>query len=340
MNKQTKSHATKLLAIGCIGVLSLPLTAQTATSPVVGYETLTIANGFNYLGLRLHEKVIASGDLETISSASVTDSDADFSTLAAGTYVLEITDGSGIVQEVSAFASGTQISTSDDLSSAVPSGATYNLRAASTLASVFGANNEAGLDSGFAGTVGADQVWLVNGTDFDRYYYDTFNASTFVPAWVRISDGAIVDPSTITMFYTDGFIIVGDGTANNQVVVSGAVKTTNTEYALMSSFNYLSSVSPAGATLASTFGANNESGLGAGFGGTVGADQVWIPNGTDFDRYYYDTFNASTFAATWTDAGTGSPVTASAISLDNASGVIIINDGAAQNTLGTVPDFY
>ena len=46
----------------------------------------------------------------------------------------------------------------------------YTLRPSATIASVFGAANEAGLASGGGGPVGADQIWLFNGSSFDKYY--------------------------------------------------------------------------------------------------------------------------------------------------------------------------
>ncbi len=46
--------------------LSLPVFGQ-AESDVVGYEVLDLQAGFNFIGLRLHEKPVTSGELSSVS---------------------------------------------------------------------------------------------------------------------------------------------------------------------------------------------------------------------------------------------------------------------------------
>lgn len=324
--------------MGLTALLVGSAAAQESASKPVGYETLTIEDGFNYLGLRLHEAPVASGTITAIDADSIEDSAADFSALT-GTYILEIDNGSGIIQEVVNFNSTTEIPT-DDLTGEVAVDDSYTLRPVATLESVFGADG-GDLDAGNAGTGGADQVWIPDGTGgFDKYYYDNTNLTTFVAAWTN-ADGsnAVVDPATISLVYTDGLVIVGAG-GENTFVVTGSVKLTETNFALSSGFNYVSSVSPAGSTLATMFGTDNESLLDAGNAGTGGADQVWVPVAGGFDKYYYDNTNLTTFVADWTNADGGAAVDPATVSLDDASGLIIVNPGAAQSNSAGVPSFY
>jgi hypothetical protein len=334
-----KTKTLKVAAtMGLTALLVGSAAAQESASKPVGYETLTIEDGFNYLGLRLHEAPVASGIITAIDADSIEDSAADFSALT-GTYILEIDNGSGIIQEVVAFNSSTEIPT-EDLTGAVALDDSYTLRPVATLESVFGADG-GDLDPGNAGTGGADQVWIPDGTGgFDKYYYDNTNLTTFVASWTN-ADGsnAPVDPATISLVYTDGLVIVGAG-GSNDFVVTGSVKLTETNFALASGFNYVSSVSPAGSTLASMFGTDNESLLDAGNAGTGGADQVWVPVAGGFDKYYYDNTNLTTFVADWTNADTGAAVVPANVSLDDASGLIIVNPGVAQSNSAGVPSFY
>ena len=324
--------------MGLSALLVSGAAAQESQSKPVGYETLTVSNGFNYLGLRLHEAPAASGTITAIDADSITDDAADFSTLT-GTYILEIDNGSGIIQEVVSFNNATEIPTAD-LTAEVAVDDAYTLRPVATLESIFGAANESGLDAGFAGPNGADQVWVSNGTGFDKYYYDEFNAVAAGPAWTNVDGGAQVTPGDIPIVYTDGVVILGAGVDNNTFVVTGSVKLTNTAYALVDGFNYLSSITPAGSTLGSLFGAANEAGLDAGFAGPNGADQVWVPGAGTFGKYYYDDFNAAAAGPAWTNVDGGASVDPATVSFDDASGMLILNAGGPGGVTASVPAFY
>lgn len=326
-------------AMGLSALLVGSAAAQESASKPVGYETLTIANGFNYLGLRLHEAPVATGTITGVAADSISDDAADFTTLAAGTYVLEIDTADGIVQEVTTFTDGTTIPT-DDLSGAGVDGASYTLRPVATLATVFGAANESGIDKGFGGTGGADQIWVPTPSGFAKYYYDEFSPLGAAEEWVDISTNAGIDPASVSLFYTDGVILVGGGAADNTFVVTGSVKLTASSYVLADGFNYLSSISPAGATLESMFGAANTAGLSKGFGGTGGADQVWIPSAGAFAKYYFDEFSPEGALEEWVNANDNTSVDPSTVSLDDASGIIIVNTGGAQSASVGVPSFY
>ena len=115
------------------------------------------------------------------------------------------------------------ITLSDDLSDNFADADTFTIRPAATLATVFGADNSAGIDAGSGGTAGADQIWVPNATGgFDKYYYDGFNTNSFTATWTDGADGSAVTAADIAIIYTDGLIILGAGTDNNTFVVSGS----------------------------------------------------------------------------------------------------------------------
>lgn len=301
--------------------------ASAATTTPVGYETVKLSPGFNYTGLRLHQPVVFSGTFETITENSVTDVGASYGLVAGKTYVIEINDGSGILTEVLGSAAvGATITTRDNLSAAgVASGASYSIREAATIASVFGATNSAGLASGFGGIGGADVIFLSDGDGgFDQFYYDDLEES-----WADVN-GSPVNGAIIPIVYTDGLII--SATASLDLIVVGEVKKQATATLVAGGFNYISSVYPAGATLSSTFdGAISQ--LDRGFGGISGADVFFVSDGSGgFNQYYYDDLEES-----WADVN-GAPVNGSAISLE--SGVIFSNEGAPVSLKLSAPDSY
>ncbi len=320
-----------MLAAAACGFANAQTTAYTTP---VGYETLSVQPGFNYLGLRLQRPVIASGTLAAVTSTSITvGASLNLASLltSSSTYILEISNANGVTQEfLGSAVSGSVIMTPGDLSSKASGGDSYKVRAAPTLASIFGATNTAGLATGFFGP-GGDIVYLPNPSavgGFDQYYYDDGQTS-----WAD-SSGTAVDGAQIAINYADGVIVSADGTGASALTVSGEVKTAKTGYSLAAgAFNYLSSIHPAGATLSSSFNDSLGS-IDKGFFGP-GGDIFYIPNPTaqgGFDQYYYDDGQSS-----WADSS-GSVVNGADISLK--SGILIFNDGDVSNVVTTPPTSY
>jgi hypothetical protein len=333
---KTKISYSLLAAALACGMAQGQTTAYTTP---VGYETLPVSPGFNYLGLRMHGAPVAAGTFDSNTSTTLVDNQANFSLTAGTLYLLELSDGM-VIEILGSSFSGTTVSGLTGIT-ATQLGQ-YTVRPAATLASVFGAENSAGLAAGSFGNSGADQIWVPDGSgDFNRYYYDTFNPNTFLPTWSDAEgSNAAVDPTTIPLVYLDGILLVKDsGSPLTGVVVSGTVKTTDTLVGLPAGFNYVSSLYPVGATIASSYGIDNSANFNPGSFGNSGADQIWIPDGSgDFNRYYYDSFNPNTFTATWSDAeGSNAAVDATAIDLTN--GLIIVT-GSPVNAGITAPSFY
>jgi hypothetical protein len=289
----------------------------TAYTTPVGYETLANNAGFNFIGVRLQESVIAAGTLDSATSNSVTDAQVNLGALITGgkTYILEIQNGSGIIQEITSAGVGNSITTAADLTG-LTFPVSYSLRPASTLASVFG-NSAVGhkLDIGGGGVAGADQVWLWNGSGYNRYYFDAAGGPDFdQETWQNVDTNAVVNGNNVNMIYADGFII--SSATGKDVVVSGAVKTGATELNVVTGFNFVGSVAPAGMDLNAAFGDTaaevTASGLNIGGGGVAGADQLWLWNGSGFTKVYFDAAGGPDFdLETWQNVDTGAPVLAS-----------------------------
>jgi hypothetical protein len=326
--KTTTLKAAAVFGLGAL--LAGSAAAQESVSKPVGYETLDLVLGFNYVGLRLHEAPVSSG-------AVVGDPDGAAVTVTAGaledlvegqTYIFEVTSGDalGATVLVESFA-GDTVTLVDDLSANLEADSEFTIRPSATLASVFGANNSAGFDTGFFAP-GGDQIWIPADGGFLKVYYDEGNST-----WANFDNSTGVSAEDIALPYTSGLIIVDTGTPQS-LVISGSVKLGPTTFGLegTGSFNYFSSIYPVGATLESFFGATNSAGLDGGFF-APGGDQVWVPNESGFTKYFYD---GGTTA--WANFDTGAPV--DPLTVDLPSSIIIVNDANDNNAAATAPSFY
>lgn len=308
--------------------------ASTAYTTPVGYETLAVSPGFNFLGLRLQQPVVAAGAITAKSATSLTVGTLDLGALLADTttYILDIKNANGVTQEfIGSAASGSVLTTPTGLSDKVTVGDSYAIRTAPTLSSTFGAANQAGLEASFL-AFGGDIVLLPNPATpggFDQYYYDSGLSS-----WADVN-GAAVNGASIAWNYADGLLISATGGGLSSLVISGEVKTAKTAFNLVgNSINFLSSVSPAGATLSSAFGASNQAGLDGSFL-AFGGDVVMVPNPSTaggFDQFYYDTGLSS-----WADVN-GAAVVGSSVVL--TSGILISNDGGVADVVSSPPSNY
>ncbi|MDA7936041.1 hypothetical protein N9C01_01630 [bacterium] len=335
-------------AIGLTALAISSAAAQTASKPV-GYETLNYGAGFTPLGLRLHAAPVTSGEIASVQADSITVTGADFGTLltAGADYVLEIENGSGIIQVVNTWA-GENITTPSDLSADVAAGATFTVRPVATLDSVFGSAVAAGggVTAGNGGVGSSDQVWVPDGSGgYNKYYFDNFAPPNYDAAsWVQLELGDGVDPkvdgAATNLIYADGIVMVAQNASS--FVVTGSVKLTETELTILPGFTFVSSVAPAGATLDTAFG-NPPSGLVVGNGGVGSADQIWIQGaGGDYNKYYFDNFAPLDFTgASWVQlelAGDVDPKVDGS-TIDMPSGFVVVSQAGGNVTQG-VPSFY
>jgi hypothetical protein len=338
--KQMKSKTIK--SIVAVALLAPgALFATTATTTPVGYTTLTLSPGLNFAGLGVHNPAVVSGTLESFTAGSpnrVTDDQIDLSAfLTGGTYILEINDGSGIIQEINS-ATGTSLNVAADLSG-LTYPVNYTLRKAATLASVFGNSlAEIKVDIG-AGTVGgADQIWVYNGSGYNQYYFDEFGGVDEIAGWYNVNTGSPVNAATVNLIYADSFIV--SSASGKDVVIAGEVKTGDTELNFITGLNFVGVVAPTVTTLADAFGSNlaevTAAGLAVGAGTVGGADQLWFFNGSGFTKIYFDEFGGVDEIAGWYNVDTAAPVSAATVLPQG----YVISAASGGNVLSGVPSFY
>ena len=277
------------------------------TTDPVGYVTETIKPAqFNLIGLNLSSAVEASGVFESADGVTLTDDQADFTSLdASNSYVLKITNGTselGMNTGVTA-ASGTTLTTDDDISSVVTATTQYEIRKVFTVADIFGDTNEKELQGATAGnTSNADIIWIPDGIGYNKIYYNSV-ARVFPPltvGWKSTTTGN-ADASNTPIYFTSGIFIQVQRSAfgaseagvdssdltSKDIVIAGSVIVESSQVALETGFNPVSRIFPGQLTLGDT--AFDTELASATSGNTTDADIIWAPDGAGgYAKYYYN----------------------------------------------------
>jgi hypothetical protein len=268
--------------------------AQAAPTEPVGYVPIDRkGSSINLVGITLHEPTVAAGAFETVAGVQLTDNDVDFSSILEDgtTYVLEINtgDAAGYIQEITTNeVSSNTISTPDDLSNlgdskGIAAGAVYKIRKASTIASIFGSDNSAGLQEGTS-LSNADAIWVQNdnGT-YSQYFYHSGQTLPF-----PISEGwktsTFSDATNLPLIYTDGLLIETKDPTDKTLTITGSVISASKKLVVSNGINLLGMTFPVGTTLASS---NLSSQLQGGTS-LIDADVIWTSNGQGgYNQYFY-----------------------------------------------------
>ncbi|WP_038159870.1 hypothetical protein [Verrucomicrobium sp. BvORR106] len=339
---------TAFLLAALLAAVSIPgisTAAEVSTGPV-GFQSIPIKAGqFNLVGVNFLRPVLTAGALESASGNTLVDDGATFTTVLAGATGLwvEITNGNGAgaSSRVTSF-TATSLTTEDDLSSFVVQGSSYSVRAAYSVAGLFGAANdsakgadvgstEVGLKSGNVNT--ADVIWIPVQGGFIKVYYATAAPPFTTAGWKTTSTGN-ADASATPIFHSEGIFIERRGTTDLKLGCLGDVKKIQAKIGVSQGFNYVNRIFPVGATL-------GNSGLASTLrpGNASTADIVWLPNTTGgYDKYYYASAAPPFTTEGWKGTSTGN-VDKSGTTL--TSGFIIERRGTELNvTISPDPAIY
>jgi len=165
MKKATITSLAALMLLGSAGAFAQDTSASAFTTPA-GYVTHTLSEGFNMIGLTLHEPILASGVLSAPNGqdlpTDVSDLESVLGTSGSGSIALiEIIEGDnlGLIIEVGSWSSG-NFTGIDGLDASLESDR-FQVRLASSISDLFGADNSVGFLEGNLQT--ADLVWVANG---------------------------------------------------------------------------------------------------------------------------------------------------------------------------------
>lgn len=283
--------------------------AQSASSDPVGFVTLSLQQGNNYVGFSLMSQRAYQGafTVETsnrarlyLTNATLTNDQFNPPVISAGsqpTHIIEVI-GDGATQGLNTaimdtVATGSEIVLQEPLHPGVGSGGQLKIWKLWTIGDAFGPTNSAGLTSANTSNT-SDIVLIPNGAGYDQYYY---SAGGFSGAgWRKVGAGA-TDQKGVPLYYTDGFMILARSAKTINIV--GSVKPGQTTVVLETGNNFLANLCPVNAggdnpsTIGRTLGNSNlyngtANGL-AGGNSVAAADLVLIGNGAGFDQFFYST---------------------------------------------------
>lgn len=278
-------------------------TAPGAVTDPVGYVTSTLeGNGtFNLMGITLQGSVETTGDIVSVAGSVVTVEDGVADALATGPYLIEVTSGdlNGAAELISSFdATADTLTLAVDLSAGLSAGDTFVVRPAATLGSIFGTGDDVVLSKGDANT--ADLIFVpVGGGAFDVYYHseDTVFGSG---DWTKVGGGGT--GATTPLIYSNAVFVQVKGPDAVDVVISGAVKVTQSIVGIQDDFNYISAVNPAGTSLASSGLADSD---GFQKGDANSGDLVYLLNETNPGAYrlFHHTEDTVFGSGNWAEVG-------------------------------------
>lgn len=327
------------LAASCL-IASAALAQTLVTTPVMGFLTLNLQAGTNFIGfallpsMELQAVVNVSGDRTRIlvqGAPQVALTDNQFNPGSLPSHTVEIVSagtGLGFTSAiVDTVATGNEIVLADAVPAGVTDGATIKVWKLWTLADVFGATNSA-LLTGSENPATADLIQLPNGTGFDEYYYSTGGANGV--GWRQVGQGA-ADQANVPLEFSGGIAI--RARSAKSVVIVGQIKPGKTMVNLQTGNNLVANLCPvnaAGDTPSAegrTLGNSGlQTGLASGIASTQ-ADLVLIWNGQGYSQYYYSSGGLT--GAGWRRIGAGA-ADQSGVALPDGAYIIFRRGGPTQ----------
>jgi len=293
-------------------------------TPPVGYVTLNLQTGNNFVGFSLQPSQVHQGIVTvdaqdrtriTFSNGPFTDDQFNPGTVTASnpaTHVVEVLDqgasqgiNTAIVDTVGA---ASELYLQDALPASVANGSTVRIWKLWTIGDAFGATNTAGLTGGFSSD-NADLILIPTASGYDQYYYSSGGFGG--QGWRKVGSGT-TNQSAVPLYLTDGFLIMAR--SPKAITVTGQVKTGSTSVLLETGNNFITNLcpvnaggaspSPEGRTLGSSglYTGNTATGLAGGFSFET-ADAVLIWNGSGYNQYYYSTGGFTGIGWRKTDTG-------------------------------------
>lgn len=318
---------------------SLAAQQPQVTTPVVGFLTLQLQAGNNFLGFALLPAMevqgafnISAGDRTHIflqGAPQLALTNDQFNTGPKPTHVIEIVSA-GAAQGFTSvitdtIATGNEIVLESAIPAGVVDGAQLKVWRLWTLAEAFGATNSAGLTGGTTADT-ADIILLPkSGGGYDQYFYSTGGVQG--AGW-RMVDGGTTAQDNVPVQFTGGAAI--RARSAKSIIITGQVKPGNTQVQLQTGRNIVVNLCPvnaAGTTPSSEGRTLGNSGLQAGIAGAAAsalADLVLLADGAGYTQYYYST--GGLLGTGWRKVGSGQADQAGVALPDGA--FIILRRGA------------
>lgn len=329
------------LAASCL--LAASAFAQTlVTTPVMGFLTLNLQSGTNFMGFALLPSMelqgvvnIAAGNRThlLVQGSQIALTNDQFNPGSLASHAIEIvTDGVGqgfTSPIVDTIATGNEIVLANAVPAGVADGAVVKVWKLWTLADVFGATNSAGLTGGTTPEV-ADLIQIPNGTGFNEYFYSTSGAQG--TGWRQVGQGN-ADKAAVPLEFNGGLAVFARSAKS--VVIVGQVKPGKTMVNLQPGNNFVANLCPvnaAGDTPSTQGRTLANSGLDVGLAGATASAQAdlvlfWNPVRKGYDQYYRST--GGLLGSGWRKIGAGN-ADQSSVPLPDGAFIIVRRSTATQ----------
>jgi uncharacterized protein (TIGR02597 family) len=303
--------------------------AQTVTSDIVGYNTITAsANGgsgtkYSLLAVNLLNAPSFVGTLNgSLTAAAGSFTAGQFNQGTYPKYYAEITSGSNAGSQADIVSNTTDtliVVGNASFQTAVGTGATVTIRKHRTLSDVFGGSTGSATATDVliakGATLGAADNVIIKEAGVDRTFY--YSSSTLKPGW---RDSGSVLSTDRPIYPNQGLMIARKSNSNATITVVGSVKTGVSFIDLPAGYNLVSLPAPSDMTLVSLFGGSTGAAAATDVkiakGATLGAADNILVAKTDgtYDTYYYSSStlkpgwrnSASTASSTVTISGNAS----------------------------------
>jgi len=230
-----------MLGLGSFIALATQSHALETVSPTYAATALTVSGqstsqpATTYLALQVVQPALSAGVAESISANTFSDSAAAWSADqfngAAGAHFVEF--DSGLMADIEATSNDT-LTLAGDIEGLVQPGEAYRVRPHSTLDSVFGADNAAGLTAA-SNPSDADHIMLFNvqtqGTDI--YWFST------IPGFEGWRNLLMQPAGSQTVYPEQGLMIQRKSPEDLLIAQNGQVKTGTTLVPIQADYNYL-----------------------------------------------------------------------------------------------------
>lgn len=289
MNLTMNNLKVSFVALVAGAALSNQILAQAVSTPIVGFQTVTVPVGRSMFSAPLILEEIARGSVTSNTGTQVETGVGILNLPSSSQYYLEVLSGAYEGDRIDIDVSATNAAqgstpgrivlksvsyNSNTLQGSELVGATVAVRKHLTLSALTSLINSGSFVAN-SSAASADQVQIYENGGFVTYYY--FSASQ---GWYRQSPFAqaqtkVVPPGSAIMFVKRSAPVT--------LTSIGSVRTTKLQMPLSSGLQLVSLGFPVDSTLASL----NSGGTWTANSSAGNADQILVFNGTGFETYYY-----------------------------------------------------
>jgi hypothetical protein len=241
-----------------------------------------------FFSQRMVSPVLYAGTVSSLQNTALTDTNANWATsqFGSGGVPAYAEFNNGTMVDIASSTGSKSLSMAGNPAGMASPGDAYRIRGHFTIASLFGTNNETGLQSG-GNTAQADNIIVLSPEtqqSLTIFYYDDGVNHGWLTADYTPADNMVVDPE-------QGLLVRRVAASDRDLYLCGPIKTGVTVAPVQPGYNLvgtLKSLSPVSLSALNLYTGDPASGLASG-GNTADSDTLLVvqPDGTTATYFYY-----------------------------------------------------